>query len=1151
MNDIPVPSDLSVESLVTEVADEFIEALHRGERPEVEEYAQRFPQIATFLRQMLPALELMHSPDSDAARAGGAPDDAPHTLGCLGDFRLLREVGRGGMGIVYEAEQLSLKRRVALKVLPLAGALDPKRRLRFRNEAETVAHLHHTNIVPVHFVGCERGVHYYAMQFIDGQNLAAVLQELRQTAGLGAGDSNNAQSDHSPTPPLLPGREAEVETEVQLGAFSTTHSCDGPEFYRAVARLGVQAAEALEHAHQVGVVHRDIKPANLLLDGRGHLWVTDFGLAQCRGDFRLTMTGDVLGTLRYMSPEQVLAPPGQVDQRTDLYSLGATLYELLTLQPAFAGLDRGEVLRQIAWDEPRPPSRVRQGVPADLETIVLKAMAKVPEERYPSARDLADDLERFLNDVPIRARRPTLLQRAAKWARRHRTVVRAAAVLLAMAVAALAVGTGLIWEAKNQTEAALGQAREQEQLAKANGAQAEARRRQAEAAYLAESSQRRQAETNARLAWQAFPDELFTQALEAWGAGRPELAEARRKALMKALHFYEAFARENYDNPALRAETAKAYRRVGDIRRKFEDHRPAEEAYRQALDLQEKLAADSPAVAAHRKELADSHNNLGLLLEHTGRLSEAERAYRRALELCEQLVADAPSATAKEALATARLNLGNVLELTGQTRKAEAAYREAQAAQEELVAEFPEVPGYGQELATSRNNLGYLLWSHQRSRDAESLYRAALDLLRPLATDAAEPTYRAKLAGTQRNLGILLAATGRTRDAEETFREALSLWEKLAADFPMVPDYRHDLAKIRTYLAKLLADTGRPREAGEALALALTALEKLAAEFPAVPWYRETLAATHEAEGQLRATAGQDQEARQAYDRALRLRKQLADEVSQVPRFRSLQATSHHNLGILLQNTGRHREADVAYHQGLALLEKLVTEFPDEPDYRHRLAAVQNSLGCLLQATRRFQDAESSYRRALALLDKLAEECPGCADYRHTRAIGHFNLGNLFTVVGRPRDAVKAYRQGLVIDPADAALCDALAWLLATSPDSKVNDAAEAVKMAERAVELAPQAGPYWKTLGLARGGVGDYKGVIQALERSIKLRTGGNSLDWFYLAVAHHQLGDKDKAGECYRRGVRWMEENRPDDEGLRRFRAKVEQLLGLPEKK
>jgi serine/threonine protein kinase len=721
MNDIPATGGLSVESLAAQAADEFVESLHRGEHPDIDEYARRFPEIATFLRQMLPALELMQSPTLGPAFPDGAPA-GEHALGCLGDFRLLREVGRGGMGIVYEAEQLSLKRRVALKVLPIAGALDPRRRQRFQSEAETVAHLHHANIVSVHFVGCDRGVHFYAMQFIDGQTLAAVIQDLRQLAGLVSDVPNDScapsvvrdgkgatgrvgvggRCEPGPPSPALRDTRTSCETKVRAEALSTAHSGDGPEFFRAAARLGLQAAEALEHAHQVGVVHRDVKPANLLVDARGHLWVTDFGLAQCRGDSRLTTTGDVVGTLRYMSPEQVLARHGSVDHRTDLYSLGATLYELLTLQPAFIGRDRVEFLRQLAWDEPCPPGRIRHGVPADLETIILKAMAKNLDERYATAQEFADDLRRFLDDKPIRAKRPTLRQRAARWARRHRAVVRSAAVALALAVTALAAGTVLIWRAKNQTEAALVQAREQERLAQEHETQAETRRRQAEEAHLAEITQRRKAEANARLAWLAFPDELFTQALEMWGAGQPELAEARRQSLVKALSFYEAFARENRDNPDLRPETAKSFRRVGDIRRAFGEHRQAEEAYRQALDLQEKLAADLPNVATYRRELADSHNNLGLLLERTGRLPDAEKEYRQALKLCERLVAEGPSANARETAAIARMNLGNVLELTGRTRQAEEAYRQALAEQEKLVAGDREAPGYRRELAPVR-----------------------------------------------------------------------------------------------------------------------------------------------------------------------------------------------------------------------------------------------------------------------------------------------------------------------------------------------------------------------------------------------------------------------------------------------------------------
>src|SRR3989440_631642 len=250
------------------------------------------------------------------------------------------------MGVVYEAHQTSLNRRVALKVLPFAAALDPKQLQRFQNEAHAAAQLHHTNIVPVFGVGSERGVHYYAMQFIDGQTLAAVISERRALA----------LPDRGEKPGSLPGdATGPYVATPPVAALSTERPAGDRAFFRAAARFGVQAAEALEHAHQLGVVHRDIKPANLLVDARGNLWITDFGLAHCQSQAGLTMTGDLVGTLRYMSPEQALAKRVIIDHRTDIYSLGATLYELMTLEPIFAGRDRQELLRQIAFDEPTRP----------------------------------------------------------------------------------------------------------------------------------------------------------------------------------------------------------------------------------------------------------------------------------------------------------------------------------------------------------------------------------------------------------------------------------------------------------------------------------------------------------------------------------------------------------------------------------------------------------------------------------------------------------------------------------------------------------------------------------------------------------------------------------------------------------------------------
>jgi serine/threonine protein kinase len=392
---------------LTDAVEQFRTALLAGQRPDPREFCASFPDLAGPLAECLEALNFLHAAgpslsDTCSVSRERPPRPREVRLGeLLGDFRIEREVGRGGMAVVYAAEQISLGRRVALKVLPFAADTDPRRLQRFQNEARAAGCLHHPHIVPVYAVGCEAGIHFYAMQLIEGLTLADLIGNL------------------------------------------TVCSVEQPTFARSVARFGMQAALALEHAHRHGIVHRDVKPANLLVERTGNLYVADFGLAHLHGDAALTATGDLVGTFRYMSPEQARGGRASIDHHTDIYSLGATLYEFLTLKPAFAGNDPRELLRRIAEDEPPLPRRVQPAMPADLEVVVLKAMAKEPSERYATAQELADDLRRFIEDWPILARRPSRIQRARRWAKKHRSLVASLGVTALLLMVGLL--TGLLW----------------------------------------------------------------------------------------------------------------------------------------------------------------------------------------------------------------------------------------------------------------------------------------------------------------------------------------------------------------------------------------------------------------------------------------------------------------------------------------------------------------------------------------------------------------------------------------------------------------------------------------------------------------------------------------------------------------------------------
>jgi serine/threonine protein kinase/WD40 repeat protein len=481
---------------VERLAEEFVERYRRGDRPPLRDYTDRYPEIADEIRDLFPALLVMENlkpadEEQPLVDASGPSQQQPTQLG---DYRIIREVGRGGMGIVYEAEQISLGRHVALKVLPRQLLLDWRQKQRFDREARAAAKLHHTNIVPVFGNGEQDGLNYYVMQFIQGRGLDQLLDELRQMPSRLRESCQPPADQESHVPDLAGAPVSELARSLLLGTFdrttsgsqqpdraedaqlprpeatrqqstvaprqsetatartADTHSLSGsavlsgssgagsPQnakhrtYWQGVAQIGAQVASALQYAHDQGILHRDIKPSNLLLDLRGTVWVTDFGLAKSSDQPELTHTGDILGTLRYMPPE---AFEGKMDPRSDVYSLGLTLYELLALTPAFDGHDRHKLMKQVTTSEPARLEKLNPDIPRDLATIVHKAIDRDRNRRYQTAVEMQGDLERFVADEPVKARPLSLRERAWRWCRHNPIVAVLSSLLLLMLVAGL------------------------------------------------------------------------------------------------------------------------------------------------------------------------------------------------------------------------------------------------------------------------------------------------------------------------------------------------------------------------------------------------------------------------------------------------------------------------------------------------------------------------------------------------------------------------------------------------------------------------------------------------------------------------------------------------------------------------------------------
>jgi tetratricopeptide (TPR) repeat protein len=696
--------------------------------------------------------------------AGDAPSTLPETppaeetaalpLTRLGRFELRRELGRGSFGVVFLAHDPRLRRDLALKVPRVEAFISPELRARFQHEARAAASLDHPNVVPIYEAGEENSICYIAQAYCPGVTLSAWLKQ----------------------------RSAPVP-------------------FRLAARLAATLAEAVQHAHERGVLHRDLKPGNIMLEnpadaptvtgpiGDGLPFiprVMDFGLAKLMdGDGAApeqraqTQTGAVLGTPQYMAPEQADGRSKVVGPAADVYALGAILYELLAARPPFQGDTAMDTLVQVRNSEPLSPARLRPGLPRDLDTICLKCLEKQPAARYASAADLAADLRRFLAGETIRARPASALERTARWVRRRPAL----AALAAVSVAAVATVLVVVLVANARLQ-------QQRDLAEKRREEAE-RQRQKAVAFL-------------RAARNAVDTRLTRFGYDDLAAA-PHVQPVHRELLEDAVHFYEEFVRLEADDPELRCEVCRAWRRLGNLQRTLGDVKSGEQSDRQALALAQQLDAEFPGQPLIRSELADCHVSVALALVAV-KQREGLESIRQAVELLNQLVADFPSEFGyRAALAAAHAASGRLRFEGGEFKAAEEDFRRSVGLLEQVVAEAPAGSEYERTLSLQCRNLAVFLARQKRLEEAAPLFRRDLEFWEKLAARPhAMPRSQARAADAAYHLGNLLTESGRPQEGEKLLLRAAERLQQLVEEFPRAPDYLTMVRSAQEKAARLL-----------------------------------------------------------------------------------------------------------------------------------------------------------------------------------------------------------------------------------------------------------------------------------------------------------------------------------------------------------
>lgn len=786
-----------------------------------------------------------------------ATQPRPETLPTIDGFLVMNELGRGGMGVVYLAKQLNLHRTVAIKML-LSGEFASRReRERFQREAEAVAQLQHPNIVQLFSIGEQSGCPFLCMEWIDGPDLSQALAR------------------------------RSIPTD-------------------AAAELVDRLAGAVHLAHQMGIIHRDLKPSNVLLrqltatneldvaDER--YWknvepkITDFGLAKRSSDVTATRTGATLGTPGYMPPEQALGSGEPLGPQADVFALGAILYECLTGRPPFRAATAVEIVRQVLHEEPISPTQLHPGLDRDLETICLKCLQKDPKRRYGSAKDLADDLQRYRRGEIILARPITSWERGWKWVKRRPAVAAAWGVTCLATVA-------LTWI-----------------LAYSN---------------LQLQRERNIAERHFDAALEAV-DRNFTFVSEDLLLNAPHMQPVRRRLLETSRDFYERFVRERAHDSRLRAELARAYARLGKITSEISSHVEARDEYRRAIAIIEPLVAQHPEDPSLRQTLATAWMQLGNVLGALREIEPAEQALQSAIRIGDESEAkEAASHVHSHFRGQSRHGLAEIYRIAGRLDDADRLFRTALTAHQAAVHAAPNNPHYQRDLAHTHHNLAVVAMAKGQTEEAEKEYQHALAVHEGLVeANPSIPQFRTALAATLNNLGGLYYEQEQYDRSEAIWKRVVEIQEDLAQTFPDVVQNQIELAEARTNLASLQLTLGHLDLAEQGYLAALSVRQQLVARFPDEPEYRAGLALTHNNLGVVYANLDRTAEALAAFTASAEIRKSLTRDYPPVSQYRFDLGRNYVNLGGLEHQSVRYEAALKWYDEAERTLEELLQAEP-------------------------------------------------------------------------------------------------------------------------------------------------------------------------------------------------------------------------------